>query len=409
VKASNAAIARALKVLGIAGMLGSFASIACISTTSGIGQAGQGCSELQADSIDSTVKVDARVRVFMQASVDLRAVAATIKVAVKKACIGIDNDLGVNDSWSALGDVDDAIHNTNNTGACDAARDRITAIMESNAGKSANFALILSHGACHADFDTQIKCEAGCETKETCDPGTVVTRCEPGQISVTCSGSCSANATCEGRSDDACGCQGSCEAECDGMCTAECSSGGPPNAAGECHGKCSGHCSGKCTGGCHNDQAVDCGASIKCKGECMGTVSDPVCETEFNPPSCTIDTSCFECCRASVSTKMKCDPPTVKLLAQTNDADVLKLVASINANLPPLVDVADQQGKIVVKGVERLVATGQVVLQEAGSLDGHSIACATAAAKVSGEASATLHASAQGGVDVGDTCRKHSK
>jgi hypothetical protein len=397
--------------------IGGVALVSCISTSSGLAQSGQGCPEFTSGAtFDDSVKVDVRVRGFMQASADLEAVSGTVKAAVKTACVNIAHDLGAQDTWSSLGDVDDAIHDQAGTGACDAANARITAIMESDAGKAANFALVISRGACHTDFNEQVSCEAGCETQQKCDPGTVETRCEPGQLSVTCQDVCSANSYCEGSASAEANCQGSCEAECHGSCSGVCiDSGGsvvPVGAGGACHGKCVGTCSGTCTGMCQVQASagVQCGANVKCKGTCNGKYTDPVCETEFTPPSCTVDQSCFDECQTSVSSKTKCDPPTVELIANQNaGGDVQKLVTTVDANLAQLVSVAETQGPLVVKAGQKLVATGEVVFSATGDLDGHSLACATTAAQAASASVSTLQASAQGGTNVDQTCTQHAQ
>jgi hypothetical protein len=412
-RADYARLVHAAPVFAICGV----AMVSCISTSSGLAESGQGCPEFTSGAtFDDSVKVDVRVRGFMQASADLEAVSATVKAAVKTACINIAHDLGAEDTWSSLGDVDDAIHNQSATGACDAANARITAVMESAAGKAANFALVISRGACHADFNEQVSCEAGCETQEKCDPGTVETRCEPGQLSVTCQDACSASSYCEGNASAEANCQGRCEAECHGTCSGTCidSSGGgaPAGVTGACHGKCIGSCSGTCTGLCQIQASagVQCGANVKCKGTCSGKYTDPVCETEFGPPNCTIDQNCFDECQTSVSSKTKCDPPTVELIANANaGGDVPKLVATINANLAQLVSVAETQGPLVVKAGQKLVATGEVVFTATGDLDGHSIACATTAAQAASASASTLEASELGGTNVNSACAQHAQ
>jgi hypothetical protein len=390
--------------------------VSCISTSSGIAESGEGCPEFTSGAtFDDNTKVDVRVRGLMQASADLEAVTATVKAAVKTACVNIAHDLGAQDSWSSLGDVDDAIHNQNGTGACDAANARITAIMQSNAGKAANFALVISRGACHVDFNEQVSCEAGCETQQKCDPGTVETRCQPGQVSVSCQDVCSANSYCEGSASAEANCQGSCEAECHGTCTGVCvdSTGSAvPVGTGTCHGKCIGSCDGTCTGMCQIQASagIQCRANVRCKGTCAGKYTDPVCETEFTPPSCTVDQSCFDECQTSVASKTQCDPPTVELIADQNaGGDVAKLVATVDANLAQLVSVAETQGPLVVKAGQELVATGEVVLSVTGDLDGHSLACATTAAQAASASASTLQVSAQGGTNVSGTCTQNAK
>jgi hypothetical protein len=399
-------------VLAPAALLGGTAIASCISTTSGVGEATHGCPEFQVGStVDASVKVDGRVRAFMQASADLGAVAARVKPAVRAACVGIAGDLGAQDTWSALGDSDDAISNNNGTGACDAARARIVAIMTGNA--NANFALVISRGACHPDFTAETNCEAGCSANQKCDSGSVETRCDPAQLSVLCQGSCASQAVCEGRQDMETDCDGQCEAECKGTCSGLCTDENGHETMNDayCHGKCKDHCSGKCNGHCKVEATggIQCGANVYCKAGCTGSSTSPSCETEFTPPHCTIDGSCFESCRASAVTNAPCDPPTVKLMADASaGADVATLVATINRNLPPLIETAEAQGRIAVDVVQNVATTGQVLLKASGSLDGKSIACAGAAGQSLAQTTSTLTVVTQAGGKVTEDCSTHS-
>src|SRR5258706_11654125 len=139
---------RSLKVNLLGGSVGlaalALGVVSCVSTSSPIVQGFSGdCPELQAGAtIDANVQVDVRVRALMQASIDLRKLRDDLKGAVHDACVHVATDLGADDTWSSLGDSDDAIGNGNGTGACDQARAKIVAIMESDAGKRASFALI---------------------------------------------------------------------------------------------------------------------------------------------------------------------------------------------------------------------------------------------------------------------------
>jgi hypothetical protein len=383
-------------------------SASCVATTTGTSQSAQGCPEFQqGQAFDGSAMIDARARAFVQAAADLGVVAVSLEGAVKTACIGIAGDLGAPDTWTALGDTDDAISNGNGTGACDAARARIVAIM--NANPDANFALAISRGECHTDFDAEAQCEAGCNAQTKCDPGTVQTRCDPAQLSVMCEGNCSAQATCEGTATAQANCEGSCEAECTGHCSGTCvgENGKKTEDDPNCHGKCKDHCSGTCSGSCKVDASggIQCGASVYCKGGCSAMYTQPRCETECTPPTCTIDESCFESCRASVSAKTICDPPTVKLLADASAGpDVAKLVATIDKNLPPLIQSAEAQGQILVSEVQNLGASAKVIVDGAGTLDLKSAACAAAAAESLGKTTVTLQVSTQAGAGVTGDC-----
>jgi hypothetical protein len=395
-------------------LLVGFPLASCISTvgSSSSGKTTQGCSEFKPGAtFDANVKVDTRVRSFMQASADLGGVAENLKAAVKTGCVGIANDLGAKDTWSAHGDADDALSNGNGTGACDAARASMVAIM--NAHPTANFALVISRGECHPDFAAEAQCEAGCSAQQVCDPGTVETRCDPAELSVVCNGNCAAQGFCEGRVDADANCEGQCEAECTGHCMGECTdeSGHRTDNDANCHGKCKDHCSGKCNGRCKVDVSagVQCGTNISCKGGCTSQFAAPKCETECTPPKCMIDQACFENCRASASAKAVCEPPTVKLLADvTTGDDVVKLVATIDKNLPPLIQSAEAQGRIVVDEVQNLGTSGKAVLDASGNLDIKSVACATAAAETLAKSSASLTVSTQAGAGVTSDCSSHA-
>jgi len=395
-----------------------FGGAACISTSSpvvtGTTQGAEGCPELKAGAtIDASVQVDVRVRALMQASIDLQAIRDDLRGTVHDACAHIATDLGASDTWSALGDSDDAIGNGNGTGACDQAAAKITAIMESDAGKKASFALIMSPGACHTDFKAEADCEAGCNAQTKCDPGKVEERCEPGQLSVKCADKCTANSYCEGHAEAQCNCTGTCDAECTGECTGTCVAEDGTRTTNEanCKGKCEGSCKGKCSGSCKIEESagISCGASVSCKGECTSTYSDPVCESIVTPPKCTIDESCFESCRTNVAAKAVCDPPQVKLIADVKaGGDIEKLVATINANLPNVVAKAEAEGKLVVKIGADLVTTGTAVLNASGDLDGKSLGCATAAAKSVSTSAKTLSVVTDSGTKVTGTCSSHS-
>jgi hypothetical protein len=388
----------------------------CVSTSNestGSNGSSLSCPEFEVGgNFDANADVDAHVRAFMQASADLGKIAAALKPAVKTACIGVATDLGAPDSWTALGDSDDAIGNSGGTGACDVARARAQAIMQGNA--TANFALVVTRGACYPDFTAEASCEAGCKAQEQCDPGTVETRCDPAHLNVTCQGSCAAKAFCEGTTEVEATCEGSCEAECHGHCSATCTdeAGHRTDDDPSCHGKCNGHCSGTCTGRCQIDveAGVQCGANVTCTGGCTGSYTNPRCQTEFTPPKCTIDETCFERCRADVVASAKCDPDTVKLLADvTVSGDVAKLAATVEKNLPPLFQAAEAQGHIAVDIVQNVVSSGQAVLTASGSLDVHSAACAAAAAQSLTQSASTLTVSVQGGAGVSGECAANAQ
>jgi hypothetical protein len=159
-----------------------------------------------------------------------------------------------------------------------------------------------------------------------------------------------------------------------------------------------------------SSDGVQCGTDVFCKAGCTSSFTSPRCESEFTPPHCTIDEVCFENCRANAVAHALCSPPTVKLLADaTVSADVAALVATIDKNLPPLIQVAEAQGRIAVDIVSNVTASGEAVLKESAKLDGKSIACATAAISGLSRSAATLNVSTQAGSNVVQDCSSHAQ
>ena len=356
--------------------------------------------------------VDVNVRAFMEATLDVKNASLDWRGRVKTACANVAKDLGADDSWTALGDTDDAVSNGNGTGACDVARAHIQAVMDAHA--DAHFALSITRGECHRDFKMQADCENQCKADPVCDPGTCETRCDPGALSVKCDGKCKAKATCEGTAEVAANCMGKCEAECQGECKGTCTfaDGHRTDNDPNCHGKCSATCNGTCKGHCavEADGGVECGANVRCKGGCEGTYTEPTCTTDFKPGPCHVDQGCLDSCVAKAESHVVCDPTKVELFADVSvHADVKKLVDTCNANLPVLVAAADVDGKLVVSAAERLSTSGQAVLSAHADLNGKSAGCVAAASKIVVNSVNTIHVANESGGAVTSTCSDHSE
>jgi hypothetical protein len=386
---------------------------ACTANTgSGVGSSN---SALSCDDFRNSGTIDAsldgNVKVFLEATGELKNAAGDIRGSVKKACIAVATDLGAPDTWSAHGDDDASITSNDGSGACDAAAAKIKTIMEAHA--EANFALVVTRGHCHEDFDQVRQCDQKCTTDESCSSGDVTTRCEPGQVSVACQGKCKLKAECEGTVDVRANCTGSCEGTCTGQCSGTCThpDGKKIDNDPSCNGKCSATCTGTCQGACTitASEGLDCGANVRCKGECEGTVTAPTCETKCSPPSCKVDTRCYDVCSTQVQAKTVCEPSRVTLLADVSvHADVQKLVTTVNANLSALIDVAETRGRVVADAGDKLAASAKVLLAANLSLDAKSTACAVAGAEESAKAATNLAASANGGAAVMNTCAGHA-
>jgi hypothetical protein len=318
------------------------------------------CDEFQERAtLSEQTNVDPNVGVFMQACADLSGEMQTIRVSVFNACARVALDLGANDSWSGIVDANAVISNADGTGACDAAAERVEALLATAQRTQANVAVVVSRGECHLDFDAQIACDNQCATDVDCPPGTVETRCDPASLSVLCSAACQAQATCVGRPERPCNCMGKCESECQGACRGECThaDGSTTQDDPKCRGKCSASCNGVCRGLCKIDEpkGVACGTDVRCAGACSAQYTAPRCVTEFGPPQCAMREDCHNSCSAKVFESAECDLPVVDVYANVQlSPDVEPLIATLKANLPMLITAAELHGKLVLYAANRL-------------------------------------------------------
>jgi len=372
---------------------------------------GIGCEEWTGKG-EIDARVDAQVRVYMEATRDISSASANLKVTVRDACAAVARDLGAEDTWSKLGDGDDAISNSGRTGACDVASAKIDAVMTAHA--SANFAIVETPGKCYRDFEAQVACESQCKAEATCQSGTCETRCEPAQLSVKCSGKCKASATCEGTASIEANCMGVCQSTCVGECKGTCTKadGSTTENDPNCNGKCSSSCNGKCRGVCkvEAEAGIECGAEVRCTGGCEGEYTEPKCVTTFTPPKCSVNQTCLDSCSAKAEANLKCEPSKIELYANVSvHADVEKLVATVNANVSKLVAAVEAEGKVIVDACDRLAAHANVTANAELKLNAKTVSCGAAAGKQATKAAQQMKTSFTAAKQVTDTCKKHSK
>lgn len=410
------------------------------SAANAVAAAAQGCDEFKggASSVAS-LSIDANTKAFVQASADLVSTTSAMQNAVLAACTGIDHDLGVADTWTAKGSTNDQI-----TEACNQASTKITGILQAQQQVQATCALAVTGGGCTVDVNAEASCDAQCTGGASCTPPDITVACEPGQLSGQCSGTCNASATCEGSATVAAKCQGSCEADCEGSCTPPTSgkvhcegtcmgncfgtcngtatgAGGMANCAGTCSGQCDaqctytpgkpGHCEGSCTGTCTGNCKLDassninCGANVNCKGGCSVMYTAPKCEGSVTPPMCMADVNCKGSCQAHAEATASCTPPTAKLECSASaTSDVQALVATVEKNLPALVQAVSTQGPIAVKAAGHVASTAVAVGQTLTSLSGKALACAGAAVQASASASVSINVSVMASASVSGSC-----
>lgn len=295
----------------------------------------------------------------------LQTVSAQMKAKLAVACAGIAKDLG-----QKTPDVGDGTNVPDDTmkAVCDIAS---TAIKDKIAA-SGHVVPIIEGGRCQVDAKAQFDCEAKCDVDGKCMPPTIEARCDPGDLSGECDGTCTASATCEGSATVAANCQGSCDATCKGTCAGNCvgtCDGNPSttSCAGTCDGRCDAGCKGTCTGNCKLDAnaMVMCGAMATCRGGCSVAYKAPKCEGTLKPPSCNIDAECEAGCSGQGTLTATCTPPTVSILAGADAA----LAATLEANLPAILDVA-AQGALVAKAAADVSTAAQKVVTEVANSAG---------------------------------------
>jgi hypothetical protein len=404
-------MARVLKRTLVAGVASGFAltMLGCITDSSpGLLEVTEGCDELAGGADFGKLEVDERVRQFLQAVADLDEIGQQLQGDVLNACAAIATELGAADSWSRL-EEGARIRNDAQTGACDAAGARVSAIMDGAIQAGGSFALLITRGACVPNFELQASCEAGCESSTVREPGTVETRCEPGSLRVTCDALCVAG--CEGTPEQPANCMGQCESACQGECKGAClrEDGTWTENDPSCHGKCSAQCNGTCQGLCKVEppEGIACGDGIACRGGCTGSYSAPECVSEFTPPSCSIDAACYASCAAEATANAVCEPPSVTLVADLQaraHGDVTVLVSTLEHNLPSIFAAAEARGRLAQRAAERLAASAESVAESAKELSGKSLACAGAAATAIVDVAAVISVSFQASAELTTSC-----
>ena len=365
--------------------------------------------------------VDAKYLATLQAFSDLEALSVAMITDTGSACVAIATDLGATDTWSNKGapSTPEFVQE-----ACAQAKAKIDAITQAGVSAGCQFNLVFSEPKCSASLDAQASCQGQCQVDASCQPGSVEAQCSGGlygscdpvncQGDVSCVGSATASVDCQGTCDAECtgtcsaactgtvtgGCDGTCEGKCDGQasngqaagaCTGTCEGTcSKPAASATCTGSCKASCTGKCTGTCKVDAGVtaSCSSSVSCSGGCKGGYTKPQCTGSITPPSCQVDGNCQASCEGSVKATATCDPPSVQFVAAcTADvADVDKLVATLETNLPKL--------------LVNFKARGQAVVDLVGTIKGDVEGLVTASASLSGKACACLKASVSAFVDV---------
>jgi len=310
---------------------------------------------------ECAAELSAKADAFQVSVQALVTAAGEMKTSLAMACYHIADDLG-DDSVTEPENEGEGISDEDMQALCTAAAGAI----EAEISASGSIALEYVPPRCTVSAEAQLNCEANCSVDAECEGGTIEARCDPGELRVTCEGTCEGTASCEGTADVAAACEGSCAAECTGECEGTCSgtcSGtctgecdgtcSAENAEGqcegtcegtcrgtcdaECQGSCSGTCTGTCTGSCEYtaEATVECDAELTCTGGCEGTATAPSCEAELQPPSCDIDAECQAGCDGQAKFEAECTEPRVTITGTAN----AEFAATLEAQMPAILSV----------------------------------------------------------------------
>ncbi len=335
-----------------------------------------GCS---VDDLTCDSDIVASVEAFQGAVDALVKVSASLRGNIALSCANIAKDLGqanvpdVGADGSAA--TDDSLKE-----ACNLA----TAALDAEFAAGVKVSLAIEGGKCSIDAEAQLSCEASCSAEGTCDPGSVEVRCEPGELSGSCSAECTGSCTVTTGSVACAGsCGGTCAGDCSGMCAAK-------DAQGKCAGKCEGSCMGQCTGTCEVvPPSAQCEGS--CKGGCSVAITAPKCEAALEPPSCDIDVDCKGGCDATGKLEATCEAPKVKVFVEGSAS--ANLQSTLEANLPNIFLAAETQGKLVVDAAAYVAETGLDVVTSA-------VAIPACIASVGADIAAKFEAAATASVSV---------
>jgi hypothetical protein len=306
--------------------------------------------------LSANARADLKVRAFVAAAKDLVDVSVQAEAEAAEACRRMGQDLGIAPAELAAQSSEPG---EPARAACGAVGARIDAMFRQGAAVR----VMVQPPRCTANVEARAWCSGACQAQV--DPGEIVARCEPARLSGYCSGRCTG------------GCEGTCRGQCDGQCAMH-------DASGQCAGRCSGTCYGACDATCH--------------ARCEGQWQAPRCEGYVQGPS--VDAECQASCDARADMRGGCTPPQVAVQAGQNAAEVMRLAATLQQNLPLLLHAEFALGKRVAASAETIVRVGAELPRVIGDAGAQAIACTAAAADASVSASARIRVSVQASASV---------
>ncbi len=319
------------------------------------------CPALESgDPLTATFSADphanAKIRTFVAASKDLMQISLQVEAMVADACGRMATDLGATPVELTPADDKPGARAKQTCGVLSAKIDAIFAT-----GVGVRVQAQLPH--CQADLSAKARCEGACDV--SVDPGQIVASCEPAKLSGFCQGRC----------------VGRCEGRCTGQCNGQCSQ---VDAAGQCIGQCNGECNGGCDATCH----------VGCQGQWQA----PRCEGSVRPPSA--DAECNASCTAQANFRASCSQAEVLVQTWPESQSAAALAATLQANLPGLLQAEFALGKRLLQDAQVVVQVGGQLPKIIGQAGVQALACVGAAANVSLQASVRVQVSVEASASV---------
>lgn len=351
---------------------------------------------------------DGDLDALLEATARLHMAATDLDSEVRAACNGIATDLG-------------APLATDTEIACNRAVEQIERVKAENDG--ATLVVDYTPGVCSASGSALVACVGRCDASfdATATPPTCVGGMLSGSCSGACCGSCTIEGTveCTGSCAGSCAgtcsgqvrgaCTGTCTGQCDGVCAATAADG---SCAGACDGACNGVCAGTVTGSCSGTCGGTCQGSCRypddlmvlCPGVCSGS-----CDVGYTAPRCegghwdvTASAECKAACQADVSFDLVCTEPVLVASfsgAATSSADLVALLATLEANLPKLLAAGAKAG-VVVSATNEFATHLEGATSAATSAGLEASSCLVLAIQAQLEALATVNVTVTASVNI---------
>ena len=112
------------------------------------------------------------------------------------------------------------------------------------------------------------------------------------------------------------------------------------------------------------------------------------------------DARCEGNCRADANLRAECTPAQVRVASTINAGELPKLVATLQANLPRLIEAEVKYGARITGDIQILVQTGAELPSAFGQLSARAGSCIAAAANATLRAQASIRVSVEASASI---------